>query len=301
MPIIPLKGLRFHYAQVGRGPHVVMVHGLGANLAFWSLGVGPVLARKFSVLTYDLRGHGRSSLPALGYTSTEMAGDLSAIIDHLGIQQMHLVGHSFGGEIALKYTLKHPDRVKSLTMADAVIQSLYPNPPDAQPTRNTHLSRKLDEWGVSTSARSISHANRLLEELADPKWDTMRKRRRNAGSFMPFGLWNGSKRSAKRWRELLVNTSALRDFDVVSGPSPDELRSLKVPCLAVFGARSRYLPICWELKRNLASCQTRIVPEVGHFHPFVKARQFSRILMEFLTLVSSQEEGEQPTQEAGDE
>ena len=282
MPIIPLNGLSFHYAQMGRGPQVVMVHGLGANLAFWSLGVAPALARHFSVLTYDLRGHGRSSLPALGYSSSDMASDLGALIDHFGIRQVHLVGHSFGGEIALKYTMANQERVSSLTLADAVIPALYPSSAGAEPARNSHLMRKLEEWGVSTSARSISHANRLLEELADPKWDAMRKRRRKASAFMPFGLWNGSKRSARRWRELLVNTSALRDFDEISGPDPDDLRNVRVPCLAVFGARSRYLPICWELKRHMASCKTRIVPGVGHFHPFVKARQFSTILLEFL-------------------
>src|SRR5687768_18123779 len=101
---------------MGEGGDTVMIHGLFASLAFWYLSVMPGLAGRRRVTAYDLRGHGYSDVAESGYTSAEMADDLDALLDQLGIQRAHLIAHSFGGAVALQYALLHPECVLSLTL-----------------------------------------------------------------------------------------------------------------------------------------------------------------------------------------
>jgi len=119
MPKIRANGINFHYWQSGSGPHVVMTHGLGGNLAGWHLTLVPELQREYRVTTYDLRGHGRTDAPETGYTNRNMAEDLKGVMDALGIDRAHLVGHSWGGDISLQFALLYPDRVRSLILVEA--------------------------------------------------------------------------------------------------------------------------------------------------------------------------------------
>src|SRR5262249_18598570 len=102
MPQIQANGLKFHYQQAAAGPDRVLIHGLTGDLSIWFLcqAMG-TLARTFRVTAYDLRGHGYSSLPPSGYTSSDQAGDALAIMDALAIDRAMLVGHSFGAVIAM--------------------------------------------------------------------------------------------------------------------------------------------------------------------------------------------------------
>src|SRR5262249_200893 len=101
MPHVELEGLKFHYQQSGKGPHVVLRHGFTGNLAMWLLsGIVPSLANRFRVTTYDLRGHGASDAPPTGYTSRDMAADLARLADALQLGPALMVGHSFGGVVA---------------------------------------------------------------------------------------------------------------------------------------------------------------------------------------------------------
>ena len=85
MPKILLNNrVRLHYVRVGDGPDLVMIHGLSGNLAVWHLKMAPILQEHFRVLTYDLRGHGYSDVPPSGYTTADMAEDLTQLLDALG-------------------------------------------------------------------------------------------------------------------------------------------------------------------------------------------------------------------------
>ncbi len=119
------NGLNFHYQQAGEGPDVVLIHGVTGDLSIWFLcqAMG-VLARSFRVTAFDLRGHGYSDVPASGYTSAEQAGDVIAIMDALEIDRAMLVGHSFGGVIAMHAAVLHPDRIEAVVLSDPCFAAL---------------------------------------------------------------------------------------------------------------------------------------------------------------------------------
>lgn len=154
MPKIAANNLEFHYWQSGRGPDVVLVHGLGGNLAGWHLGVVPELQQTCRVLTYDLRGHGRSDAPSTGYTTGDMVQDLRGIVDALSIETALFVGHSWGADIALHFASLHPARVSGLVVVEgallAPLASVYRSPewegwPYAVATLERMLGRPIPE------------------------------------------------------------------------------------------------------------------------------------------------------------
>ncbi len=108
---------RLHYQVVGRrdGSPVVMVQGLGADLNGWIF-QRLALAGRHRVLCLDNRGAGRSSKPTEPYSLVQMADDVAAVMDHAGLEQAHVVGASMGGVIAQLLTVRHPERVRSLSL-----------------------------------------------------------------------------------------------------------------------------------------------------------------------------------------
>jgi pimeloyl-ACP methyl ester carboxylesterase len=109
-----VNGIQLHYQQFGQGPSLVMVHGITGNLAIWHLEIVPALMSGFRITTYDLRGHGYSDVPPAGYTTADHAKDLRNLLDNLGIGRTHVIGHSFGADIALHFTILFPERVDRL-------------------------------------------------------------------------------------------------------------------------------------------------------------------------------------------
>src|SRR4051794_29517134 len=97
------NGIQLHYHRFGEGPDVVMLHGITGNLAIWHHAMVPALRSAFRIITYDLRGHGYSDMPPTGYTTADHAMDLKHLLDVIGLDRAHLVGHSFGADIALHF------------------------------------------------------------------------------------------------------------------------------------------------------------------------------------------------------
>jgi len=109
-------GGRLAYEEAGTGPPLLLVSGLGGLASFWR-GFAQACSARFRVVTYDHRGVGRSS-PLAGATSiADMAADLLALLDHLGIAATSLVGHSTGGAIAQHLAIHHPGRLSRLVLS----------------------------------------------------------------------------------------------------------------------------------------------------------------------------------------
>jgi pimeloyl-ACP methyl ester carboxylesterase len=109
---VEARGARFNAVDMNPGAKeaIVMAHGLFTNMAVYYFRIAPMLASRFRVVLYDLRGHGQSERCAGGYTVAEMSMDLAAIADALGVGRAYVVGYSFGGLVALGAALSWPER-----------------------------------------------------------------------------------------------------------------------------------------------------------------------------------------------
>lgn len=115
---VDLRGLTFHYREYGSGGRpVVLLHGVASNSRIW-ISTAPHLADDFAVYALDQRGHGESEKPDTGYDFDTIVADLAEFVDVLELEQPVIVGHSWGGNVALQYAATHPDRASGLIMVD---------------------------------------------------------------------------------------------------------------------------------------------------------------------------------------
>jgi len=231
------------------------------HLAFWYPRIVPRLARERRVTVYDLRGHGMSDMPERGYTPADMADDLGGLLDHLRIERADLVGHSFGGAVCLEFAARHPERVRTLTLADATVQALQPidsgrdwptGPPTGEdggdgdpaaatpPQGGVRLARGAGRPGAPRGAPAAA-GRRFLRAVR-----TLQRARRTAG----------------RWLKLLRTTEAWKELQA-AGLGLTEINRIPHPTLLIYGERSRWLQTCQDLGEAMPRAERVIVPARG--------------------------------------
>ncbi len=263
MPRIEIDGLTVHYQGTGCGSDVVLLHGLSGDLAFWHPAIIEGLSARHRVTRLDLRGHGYSGRPATGYTTRDMAGDVAGVLDRLGIDQAHVIGHSFGGAVALHLAILHASRVESLVLADVRVRSLQPAQGirDSAPWRAIH--ERLREHGIDIKTETLDADFGLMEELARCRLAGRLDGLQLEPFFVPFA--GGSPRRAEKWLKLMEQTTALGDFKEIAGLTPDAIGRVRAPVLLLYGALSHCLPTQVELAEILHHCESRVIGDVGHF------------------------------------
>lgn len=116
MPILRTNGVDTYYEVHGEGTPLVLIHGIGACHRLWKPQIEP-FSKHMKVVTYDVRGHGRSSGSDERYSIRLFASDLKALLDVLGIEKSHLCGLSMGGLIAQQFALDYPQAADRLILA----------------------------------------------------------------------------------------------------------------------------------------------------------------------------------------
>ncbi len=115
---IEMHGCRVVYRHIGSGPVVVLVHGLAGTMYTWDE-IVPELAKRYTVVTVDLPGHGSSQGLAGDYSLGAYASVLRDLLDGLGHDSATLVGHSFGGGVALQFAYQFPQRCERLVLVSS--------------------------------------------------------------------------------------------------------------------------------------------------------------------------------------
>ncbi|QEQ00821.1 alpha/beta hydrolase [Thermosynechococcus sp. QKsg1] len=118
---LSVNQVRLHYVTQGSGDLVILLHGFPEFWYSWRFQI-PVLARHFKVVVPDLRGYNDSEKPAHGYDLDTLSQDVTALIQELGYERAHIVGHDCGGLIAWHVAARFPQRVQHL----AVLNTPHP-------------------------------------------------------------------------------------------------------------------------------------------------------------------------------
>lgn len=286
MPRATLRpGHMIHYQQTGQGPDVVLIHGLFCNIAFWWFRVAPKLAETHRVTALDLRGHGFSAMTEKGYRAVDLAEDVTELMAHLGIEDAHLVAHSFGGAVALAVATTQPDRVRKLTLADAWVPSLQTVPQLNEGTWQ-RLKLRLARRGIEVEGEMPRVAQAFFEELLDAEdegGDAAANASGGAGAFAGMQVGGGRQRPSRamrRWRELMERTPANAQFRDPSGLSLDEIKTVQRPVDLIYGARSRYLQSRDGLLNALPDARPIELAGMGHYFPLLRPDALLRAMGE---------------------
>jgi len=211
----------------------VFVHGLLTDslASYYFTLAKPVADAGLPVLMYDLRGHGRTDRPPTGYAVDDFVADLAALLDALAVPgRCYLVGNSFGGTIAFGFAARHPDRV-------AGIVAIESEPATAA-------------WSAKL-AGILDRAARELHRHGALTWITLRYGTRTT-------------RLAKAAAALLAATTLAADIPASRLLSDTEIRAIRCPVLAVYGADSDLAVQAPLLAALLPDCTTSIVAGQQH-------------------------------------
>jgi pimeloyl-ACP methyl ester carboxylesterase len=148
-------GVELSGEESGQGVPVILLHGLTATRRYVVMGSRSLERSGHRVIAYDARGHGRSS-PArdpLAYRYEQLAGDLETVLDAAGVERAVLAGASMGAHTALRFALRHPERVAALGL---ITPAFDPGSPDGEGelARWDALSNGLREGGVEGFVRA---------------------------------------------------------------------------------------------------------------------------------------------------
>lgn len=114
--IVEVHGLPLAVTDRGSGDPVLFVHGMGLDQRMWNPQLDLVEASGRRAIAYDLRGHGRSAVPPTGYTVVDFTDEAMALLDALAIERADIVGLSLGGSIVARMAVRHPERIRSVTI-----------------------------------------------------------------------------------------------------------------------------------------------------------------------------------------
>lgn len=256
MPKIDANGLSFNYWSSGQGPEVVLVHGLGGNLAGWHLSIVPELQKNYRVTSYDLRGHGRSDAPPAGYTTGDMARDLLGILDGLGIERASLVGHSWGVDIALHFALLNPDRVSELVLIEGALLA---------PLAPVYRSPEWEGWPYVTGTIEQLLGHPIPVENHHDLDYLLRK-------LIEIPIMYGPAKGRPRSEELVFRVlDVLRPMwegrEADGNLGVDSLQRIEQPTLLVCEANSVFTAAHEALSERLPNCETARLPggQLKHF------------------------------------
>ena len=150
MAVFNSNGVRIHFLDEGKGDPVMLVHGFASNAEnnWVTTGWLKFLTPHYRVLALDCRGHGKSDKPheAAEYTIEKMTGDVTGLLDHLGIRRAFLMGYSMGGRISMGLMTMHPDRFRAIVLGGV-------------------------GWGVTSAVGNSDRRNAIVNALLadDPK------------------------------------------------------------------------------------------------------------------------------------
>ena len=154
MPNINLPtGVNLHYESHGQGEPLVLIPSTAFSGEVWKPYQVPELSKSLNLIIHDPRGCGGSSVAQEVYTIDQMANDVVALLDHLGIPSAHVLGHSMGGRIGLSMALNFPGRVKSLILAASGSGPAARPGSDCIPGLPHRIVMELIEMGFEKSIR----------------------------------------------------------------------------------------------------------------------------------------------------
>ncbi len=262
MNMIEANGITIHYEIQGSGPWVTLSHSLSCDLTMWDA-LAVALAPTFTVLRYDTRGHGKTSLPTAApqgpYSFDQLVGDVVGLLDALKIERTHFVGLSMGGMIGQHLALAHPGRLDKLVIANSTSRI----PPEAGPLWDERIAIARGEGCAG------------LVEGTLGRW------------FTP-GFRSAQPLEAARIAKLIADTpaagyigcaGAIRTLDITA-----RIDAIRAPTLVIAGADDPGTPPAMSeaIAARIPGARLAIIPGASHLSCVEQPEAFRDLVASFL-------------------
>jgi len=255
-------GLRLHYEEHGQGEPVVILGGIMMSAASWAQHL-PVLSQHVRVVLIDLRDQGRSDRAPEPYLLDAHVPDVCHLLDELGLASAHVLGLSYGGQVAQRLALSHPDRLRTLVLANV----------------NHYISNHLAEIGRAWEVAAELNDGERFFQLAVPfiyspdfyaeSLDVLRERQAMFKTML-----------TKEWFEGFVRLC--RSTEGFRVPVED-LRRISMPTLLLGADEDIITPVrlMETMYREIPNCEFLTIPFSGHGAFLERAGEFLSIVLGF--------------------
>lgn len=257
---IDLPGLRVHYDIQGSGPWLTLSNSLACDLTMWDDQMA-ALTRQFTVLRYDTRGHGGTSVTGGPYTFEALADDVRALWDALDIERSHFVGLSMGGMIGQHLALTTPDRLDRLVLCST--SSGYGDPAAVA---------KLWEQRIAQVERDGMEA---MVEGTLGRWFTEPTRLAQTDTMARIGD--------------LIRATPPRGYIACGRMIPtlattDRLSAITVPTMVLVGDEDAGTPPAMAeiIAQRIPGARLEIIPQASHLLNIEQSELFNELLLAFL-------------------
>ena len=257
---ITVYGFNMHYAEMGQGDPVILLHGLWGGRNEWTHTIEP-MAQDYRVIALDLIGFHGSDKPEAKYHNALLSQFLAGFIEAMGYDKVTLMGHAMGGNTATYTAVHYPDLVERLVLVDG---AGYRNPnrdPTAPPSAGMLRMRRITTGSTIAATRSF-----LTRRVQDKSLVT------DAWAEEAFSMWLNSARA--------IGDMLGEGGDVTE----EEMKTIKVPTLIVWGREDRAFPLrnADRLEADIEGAQKVVFDDTGHLPQMEQPDEFNRVVLEFL-------------------
>ena len=268
---LEIDGREVNYCELGEGPAILFVHGLGASWQSW-LEQLPEFAASHRVVAMDLPGFGYSESPSEDISIEYYARWTAKFMDILGIESAAaVVGNSMGGFVSAELAIKSPERVQRLVFVSAAI--FWQNRRRAQPL--VQLAKLSD----AVVARALVRATDDIATRRRLRYAALASAGFRYPQYVSDELAHEMVRSARRTDGFLPALEALAGYDL-----EEELPKISCPTLIVWGANDQLVSVkdAERLEDLIPASRREVFERTGHVAMLERPERFNQLLREFL-------------------
>ena len=241
-----IGGQLVNYYQIGQGKkNLIFLHGWGSNALIWQNIISKIDQKQFCIYTLDLPGFGNSALPKKSFSISDYTEVISEFISKLNLKNNILIGHSFGGRIAIKLAATHPNLIKKLILVDSA--------------------------GIKVDKKFTNYLAKIVKPIFKPKF--MQKSRMLI--YKKIGAQDYANSG-----ELKETFKKIINEDLTS-----YLDRIKLPVLIIWGEDDQETPLQFAqiMKEKINNSQLKIIKDAGHFSFIDQPQLFINELNNFIT------------------
>jgi len=274
---LEIDGREVNYCELGEGPAILFVHGLGASWQSW-LEQMPEFAASHRVVAMDLPGFGYSESPREDISIEYYARWTAQFMDLLGLESAAVVGNSMGGFVSAELAIKFPERVQRLVFVSAAI--FWQNRRRAQPL--VQLAKLSD----AVVARALVRATDDIATRRRLRYAALASAGFRYPQYVSDELAHEMVRSARRTDGFLPALEALAGYDL-----EEELPKISCPTLIVWGANDQLVSVkdAERLEDLIPDSRREVFKRTGHVAMLERPERFNRLLREFLAEAPAEE------------
>ncbi|MBE9006586.1 alpha/beta hydrolase [Fortiea sp. LEGE XX443] len=261
MPKIQVNEIELFYEIKGTGEPLLLIAGFMCDRSYWSL-LLPYLVSQYQVIRFDNRGIGQTSAPDSLYSIQQMANDTAVLLDILGLNQVHVAGHSMGGQIAQELAISYPQKVKSLILFSSLTKG------------NERFNSIIKAWGDITAKLDLN----LYEQLILP-WIFTDDFYSIPGMVDQLIEWAINYPYAPKAHGLYHQSRAIINHDATS-----RIKYINCPTLVMVGKQDILTPVKFseQLAQGIPLAELIVIEHGGHGFLIESTEVIAKAILKFL-------------------